>query len=84
MLEGGILYRIWVDVSGKRRKDVAVRLIAVPQKHKAAVLAVALDSPFSGGHFGCAKTLANLKLLLARHDQLCPVVLPNERPMPAP
>lgn len=54
-----------VDVDGKRRKDAALRLIALPQKHKAAVLAVGHDSPFEA-IFAFAEAFATL--LLARHE----------------
>jgi hypothetical protein len=61
VLEGGRLWKIWVDMSGRRRRDKAEKLLAVPRDHRPQILKAAHDSRYGGGHFDFERTYANIK-----------------------
>jgi hypothetical protein len=61
VLDDGILVKVWVDMAGKRRRDKAERLVAVPGCYRAALLEAAHDSRYGGGHFDFRRTYAQLK-----------------------
>jgi hypothetical protein len=61
VLDEGVLLKVWVDMAGKRRRDKAEKLIAVPAIHRVALMEAAHDSRYGGGHFDFNRTYAQLR-----------------------
>jgi hypothetical protein len=61
IIDNGRLWKIWIDMSGRRRRDKAERLLAVPRVHRAQLLKVAHDARYGGGHFDYERTYAKIR-----------------------
>jgi hypothetical protein len=61
IIDGDRLWKIWIDMSGRRRRDNPERLLAVPQIHRSQLLKVAHESRYGGGHFDFERTFAQIR-----------------------
>lgn len=61
ILEDGLLYHLWIDMSDRTRFRTTCHLLVVPRPKRARLLMALHDNLYGGGHFGFDKTYAAVK-----------------------
>jgi len=62
VIDDGLLYRLWIDMTDRTRFRTTSKLLVIPRKHRPRLISAMHDTMYGGGHFGFDKTYAATKV----------------------